>query len=677
LAAASGTFRDDAGAHGSGNAGGCDSPKACSIVIGGLLYGLVYAGAIAPGIFLGRRLAGARHPAGWIIGGVIGYGLTQLALWVPIILHVPSLLVFVGAWAVELAVVWALARRITTSVLPLPAHVASDTRALALTLLLATVVMWLPYRNLGRADDTGTRYYRAYFTADFFWHTALAAELGRYATPPRDPYMASREMHYYWTYFLLPSVVAHESPAPLNDVQRALKVNAGLSALLVIGMLYLFVRTAVPRPGAAAAAVAVGFLAASAEGTFVLQQLWHAGRPIVEVTDMNIDAITNWQFGGLRVDGLPRGLWYNPQHSFACALGLVAGLVAATGGARSSRGAIWLAGVSLGLSTCFNPFVGGVFSIIYGVSVALDALPYRNTVRTLLRHAQAALPVVVALGWCALNKVTSGAADAVHFGFSGYAPHNTLVSLLLSTGPVLVTAVAGLWPWRSLPAQPARVAIVGMVLSLLLMHLLTLSEGSWVGFRTGQILLLMLPLLIARTFWALTAVGTQWTVAVAAIVLVAGLPTTIIDTYNAQDIGNRRPGPGFRWTVPVTAAQQAAFAWVQAHVPENAIVQMEPMVRGRDHWSLIPSFAQRRMSAGLPISLLPVPEYVEGSAQVRQIYRTSDPREARQLAKERGIQYFYIDEEDRAAYPDGMEKFGGAYFDRSYDSSGVTIVRVR
>jgi hypothetical protein len=647
-------------------------------VIGGLLYCLVYAGAIAPGLLLGRRLAGAGHPAGWIIGGVVGYGLTQLALWVPIILHVPSPLAFVGAWAVEVAVVRALARRIVAPILPLPAYTASDTRAIALTLLLAAVVMYVPYRNLGRADGAGTRYYRAYFTADFFWHTALAAELGRYTTPPRDPYMASREMNYYWTYFLLPSVVAHESPAPLNDVQRALKVNAGLSALLVIGMLYVFVRTAVPQPGVAAAAVAVGFLAASAEGTFVLEQLWRAGKPIAAVTDMNIDAITNWQFGGLRVDGLPRGLWYNPQHSFACALGLVAGIVAATGGARASRRTIWLAGVSLGLSTCFNPFVGGVFSIIYGMSVALDAFQYPNAAWALVRHAQAAIPVVVALGWCALNKVTTGAADVVHFGFSGYAPHNTLVTLLLSTGPVLIPAVVGLWPWQSLPAQPARVATAGIVLSLLLMHLLTLSESSWVGFRTGQILLFMLPLSIARMFSALTTTfGIRAAAVVAGIVLLAGLPTTIIDMYNAQDIGNRRPGPGFRWTVPVTAAQQAAFAWVQAHVPEDAVVQMEPMVRGRDHWSLIPSFAQRRMSAGLPISLLPVPEYAEGSAQVQQIYRTTDPGEARQLAKERGIQYFYIDEEDRAAYPDGMEKFGAAYFERSYDSNGVTIVRVR
>lgn len=643
--------------------------------MGLLLYVIFYAAAVAPGILAARRLAG-NTPGAWIVGGVVGYGLTQLALWVPIILHVPSPVTFVAAWGAETIGLWILCRRIPAPVLTFPGAGAADTKALALVLLLTAIVMFVPYRNLGRPDSTGTRYYRAYFTADFFWHTALAAELGRYSTPPRDPYMASREMHYYWTYFLLPAIVAHESPAPLSDVQRALKVNAGLSALFVVGMLYLFVRTAVPRPGVATAAVVVGILAASAEGAFVLQQLWRAGRPIAAVTEMNIDAIANWQFGGLRIDDLPRGLWYNPQHSFACALGLVAALIAAAG-ANASAGAIWLAGVSLGLSTCFNPFVGGVFSIVYGLSVAWDALRRPHVVRNVAKHAQAAIPVAAAIAWCVLNKVVGGAGSAVHFGYSGGAAQHTLVSLLLSTGPVLLPATVGMWPWRSLPAQPARVAVVGIVVSLVLMHVLTLSEGSWVGFRTGQILLLMLPLFIARLFVALARVRTAAAIAVAMLILLIGLPTTLIDGYNAQDIGNRKAGPGFRWTVPVTAAQQAAFSWVRTYLPEDAIVQMEPMLRGRDHWSLIPSFAQRRMSAGLPISLLPTPEYGAGSAEVRRIYRTTDPIEARDLAKRRGIQYFYIDGDDRAAYAEGMKKFDAPYFERAYDRRGITIVHVR
>ena len=170
-----------------------------------------------PGNSLGRRLVGARHPAGWIIGGVIGYGLTQLALWVPIILHVPSPLAFVGAWVAEAVVVWALARRITTPILPLPAPAASETRALALTLLLTALVMYVPYRNLGRADESGTRYYRAYFTADFVWHTALRRTRG--TRQPR-PLHGLREMHYYGG-FSAASVLGSRIARAARRVQRS------------------------------------------------------------------------------------------------------------------------------------------------------------------------------------------------------------------------------------------------------------------------------------------------------------------------------------------------------------------------------------------------------------------------------------------------------------------------
>ena len=647
----------------------------------GILYAPLYLVAIAPGFVLGRRLAGPAHPAGWLVGGTLGYGLTQIALWAPIALHVPSLPAFLAAWLLGAVAIWFIARRIGSPVLALPAWSAGDWRALSLTLLLVPLVMGPPYRSLGAADESGTRYYRAYFTADFVWHTALASELGRYDTPPRNPYMAGSDLHYYWTYFLLPSVVAQEAPvAPLKDVQGVLKANAMLSALLMTGVLYLLVRVAVPSPAAAAAAVALGILAASAEGTFVLQQLWRRGVPLAAVEDLNIDAISNWQFGGLRVDNVPRSLWYTPQHAFSCALGLVAMLVAATGGARAANAGVWTAGTALGLSTCFNPLLGGMFSLIYGLAVAVDAALSRQPgfLLILLRHAQAAVPVALALGWAALNEVAEGAGAAVAIGFRGFARNNTLRALLLSTGPMLVPGLVGLWPWRRLPGRPARLAAIGLVLALLLMHLVTLSEASWVGFRAGQIVLLMLPVLVARLLWAAGRAGAWWSAALVTAVLLAGLPTTIIDTYNAQDISNRRQGPGFHWTLPVTPAQQEAFAWVRANLPEKATLQMEPELRGREHWSLIPTFAQRRMTAGLPISLLPTPEYDRVSAEVKRLYETGDGREAWNLARGRGIDYLYVDPHDRAAYPEGVAKFSNPrYFELLFENREVSIYKIR
>ena len=141
----------------------------------GVLYAAIYTLAVAPGIVLGRRAAGPGQPAGVIAGGLLGYGATQIALWLPIYLGVASAFAFVLAWLAQAVLLVELARRIRAPLIDLPAWSAPDSRALALTLLLVPVLMGPPYRNLGAADEAGTRWYRAYFTADFVWHTALAA----------------------------------------------------------------------------------------------------------------------------------------------------------------------------------------------------------------------------------------------------------------------------------------------------------------------------------------------------------------------------------------------------------------------------------------------------------------------------------------------------------------------
>ena len=78
---------------------------------------------------------------------------------------------------------------------------------------------------------------------------------------------------------------------------------------------------------------------------------------------MNIDALPAWVFHGLRLDNLPRALWYTPQHAAAFSLGTIAGLIS-MGGAEIGAGAIVLAGVALAMSGTFNPFVGVVCGVV-------------------------------------------------------------------------------------------------------------------------------------------------------------------------------------------------------------------------------------------------------------------------------------------------------------------------
>ena len=648
----------------------------CAGGAGGLLYAAVYAAAVLPGLPLGFLLFGRRHPAAWVAGALFGYGTTQLALWAVIVSGAAAWPGFVIGWVAALVLSLAISRLGTHPVITNVEWTGADTRALLIVLLLVPALMGPPYANLGRADAEGNRYYRAYFTADFLWHSALAYELGKMTMPPRNPYMSPRPMNYYWTYFLLPATVAARGPAPLRNVEDSLKANAVLTGLLMVSALFLLVRTAVPRPGPAAVAVALAIVAASAEGTYKILDMLARGQPLRQLADTNIDAITAWHFGGLRIDNIPRSLWYTPQHTTAVALGLMALLVVSVCGARATVAAIATAGLALGLATTMNPLLGGVFSLMYGATAFADALRTRAPVWTIARHALAAVPVGLAVAWGAASRVMDGAGSALQFGFTGFSRNRPVLTLLLSLGPLLLPALAGLTVRRDRPFRPAVIACTGILIGLFLLYWVRISEASWVGFRAGQVLLVSLPLLLAPVLWRL---GRRARAALTAAILVAGLPTTLIDTWNAQDIGNRRPGPGFRWTLWTTADQQEAFEWIRRNTDPAAIVQMEPTVRAREHWTLIPSFAGRRMAAGLPISLLPLPEYTQRSEQVRAIFATANAQEAVRIARSLRIDYLYVDDTDIAAYPDGTRKFDehAAVFERVFANPQVRIYRVR
>ena len=615
-----------------------------SVIIAGpsaLAYVPLYGLATVPGWPLGRALFGS-HPAAWVAGALVGYALTCIAFWAVIAMQVPSAIAFVAAWALTSVASWTLTlRRRGKPLVALPALSVPDARALILLLLLVPAVFVLPYKNLGARDAEGNRFYRAYFTADFIWHMALTSELTKYAMPPINPYLGDRTVQYYWTYFLVPAVISEEGPGGLGDIEKSLKVNALCSGVLFIAALVIATWAASLSAAGTAFAVVLAVAAASAEGLYATWDLYARGRSFAELTDLNIDAMSSWTFSGLRVDSLVRSMWYNPQHSMSAALGLLAMPIAGVAGVSAPIGAIVLAGLTLGLATTFNPLIGGMFSLIYGVVVAADAIRTR-ALKPVLHHAIAAALVGLAVLWCIGNDMVEGAAGVVLFGLGGYARNRPVATLMMSLGPLLVPAIFGLW---RLP-RSAWPALAGTILGLLVFYFVRLSvEGSYIGFRAGQLLQLMLPGLAALFFARLGRGERHWRFAGAAIgvvLLMIGLPTTMIDTYNAQDIDNRQMGPGFRWTVTLTPDEQAAYHWIRHETPRDAIVQMDPVAHGRETWSQLPTFAWRRMAAARPISLMDIPDYRDRSRRVHRMYADRNGETAAVIARELGIDYVFI-----------------------------------
>ena len=278
-------------------------------------YIALYILATVPGWPLGRALFGRHHPAGFIAGALLGYGLTCLALWGVLALGAASRTTFALAWAGTTIIMWTCVPRLRGDAAPaqqalvaLPPWGKAEARAFVFLLAIVPAVFLFPYKNLGAQDAQGNRFYRAYFTADFIWHTALTAELMKYDMPPINPYLGDRIIQYYWTYFLVPAVIAEEGPAGLRDVELALKVNALCSGVLFLATLIIATWSASRSTTGTAVAIVLGVLAVSAEGLYMAWILFERGRSLEFLKYYNIDAITAWRFNGLRVDSLVRSM---------------------------------------------------------------------------------------------------------------------------------------------------------------------------------------------------------------------------------------------------------------------------------------------------------------------------------------------------------------------------------
>ena len=623
----------------------------------GALYLAAYVLTLVPGFPIGWRLFGRTHAAGWVAGALFGYGLTALALWIPVFAGLATPPVFAAAWLAITTLVWTLARR-GPPLVTMPPCGVRDLATLLLLLHLVPLLLALPFGRTGERDATGTKYYRAYFTADFVWHAALTQELARFERRPVNPYLAPEPVHYYWTYFLAPAAIAGPEASRWIPVEAALKINATGTALLLLSAVFCAAWAACGRAGPAAAAAALALLAPSLEGSYEILRLLRAGSPLDALRETNIDAVTAWPpFRGLRIDGLVRSMWWTPQHSTSMALGLLAVVVAARfkRDDAADHGSIsvavpMLGGLALGLSVVMNPFLGAAFSLIYGISAAVDALSRPKPIAALLKHAASAIPVAAGLLFGIVNRMGEGAGGAVSIGWLHLARNAPLVTFVLSFGGLLPLVAMGLATRRGEAWRHAMPAVGGLAVGVGLMYFVSLTDRAWVGFRAGNVLLTTMPMLAACALAAMSARGRSVLAGtLVLLLLIAGAPTTIVDTFNAQDIENRKMGPGFLWTIPITPAQQAGFDWVRQAAPPDAVVQADPIARGRQNWSVIPSFAGRRMAAGLPISLLDAPEYHRRSGIVHALLTSMSPEDANTAARTLAIDLLWIDQDDGPA----------------------------
>jgi hypothetical protein len=101
-------------------------------------------------------------------------------------------------------------------------------------------------------------------------------------------------------------------------------------------------------------------------------------------------------------------------------------------------------------------------------------------------------------------------------------------------------------------------------------------------------------------------------------------------------------------------------------------------VHGRETWDYIPAFGERRMAAGLPISMIPLKKYETASARITRLYQARSGEQAYALASAECINYLVVGPPERRAYPAFQPALDGApqYFARVFRNDSVGVYRV-
>jgi hypothetical protein len=259
----------------------------------------------------------------------------------------------------------------------------------------------------------------------------------------------------------------------------------------------------------------------------------------------------------------------------------------------------------------------------------------------------------------ALRYVDSSGA-VVEVAVNRLALHRFWWVTLLSCGPVLVVGAIAIAVNRR---HPHRVGIFGalMIASTFFYFFVNVRDHQdvYVGWRVGHFLFMSAAVVIGALINDLPLLSSNLRrAAIAAIVLmfVGGVPTAAIDIYNTQDTTNHMEMPAGHATLRLHPDDLQIFDWIRNNTDPKAIFQVDPEARNPEHWAYLPAFAERRMAAGIPISMIPLAKYEKASAEIRLIYE-EPPLFAYERATRAHINYIIVGPPERTAHPGVEDRF--------------------
>lgn len=295
---------------------------------------------------------------------------------------------------------------------------------------------------------------RTLVSAHGLLHTAIAQQLNR-AWPiarPENPFFAGEGLPYYWFYHYVGARIAATA-----DVHPLIAIESlGLLAAALVWIAGAALgRELGWRPGRA---LAIGFLAFA--GTNVLGPLFlllklASGRPWPADDGLYLWGLTHPVMGMIRWND--PGALYGPLINFflnnssrALALALALVLIAALRAHLARGSAVSLGGVAVASAACAacSPIVGPMAALVLSAALAADRLiagPNGSWDRRALAASVAMLAGSLLPAPTYYHLFLRSTQSGVAIGFRP----DLAATILVSAGPLLILAGAGLWQERS------------------------------------------------------------------------------------------------------------------------------------------------------------------------------------------------------------------------------------
>ena len=634
-----------------------------------VLPGILILRAIAPsngwlptltlGPFVGQALGGLALTLLWISGGQ--------GVWV--LLVAPLLVAMLAIPASRLAGRWTL-----------PAVDVDDALALTVLLLIVPIVTGFPFAHLGEITANGQDY-RMYFTSDYAWRRAVVTELAKGDILPVNPYFAGDPLHYYWMPHVF-SAAQYRFAAAWATLDELLTIQSIWVDAMFVAFLYGMTRAFRVRPWAAAAGVTFAVFASSFEGLYAWWDFARNGAPLAAVKALNIDAISRWYFQGIPIDGLQRVLFYQPHHAVGYVIGLIGLMAIALRTRAQDAAAFAVAGVCLGLSVAISSFAGLMVTAGAALYEAVSLARAFSVKRAVVHALAAGIPLGLAVGLVFALRYVDNTGSVVEIAINRLALHNFWWVTFLSFGPVLIVGAAAIAAnWR----QSHNLGIFGALAagSIFFYFFVNVRDHQdvYVGWRVGHFLFMSAAVLIGAFIDDLEHLtfGARRIAAIGIVVMfLAGVPTAAIDIYNTQDTTNHGAMPAGHATLRLHPDDLQIFDWIRRNTDPKAVFQVDPVARDPEHWAYLPAFGERRMAAGLPISMIPLAKYQRASADIRLLY-DEPPLLAYERAVRAKVNYIIVGPQERDAHPGVEDRFNSIpnLLPLAFKNGTISIYEVR